>query len=121
MSEIDDLIQKNLSEQEAEIVKSTAELGYFALAMGMFTGKLGWVSWVIMLAQAIMLIIGAWAAWRFFIAEETLTALKWGLSAAVLLLMASQMKMSFMPQLQANRVLRALKRVELLLLQRGQN
>lgn len=119
MPNIDDLIKEALSEQEAEIVKSTEELGYFPLAMGMFGGKLGWVTWVIMLVQIVMFVGGAWAAWHFFIAEDLLGALKWGLSAAVVLIMATQLKMSFMPQLQADRVLRALKRVELLILNRA--
>jgi len=121
MPSIDDLIKEALSDQEAEIMKSTEELGYFALAVGMFTGRLGWVSWVIMLVQTAMFFIGAWAAWQFFLAEETLAALKWGLSAAVVLIMATQMKMSFMPQLQADRVLRELKRVELLILHRARD
>ena len=116
MPSIDELIKEALSDQEAEIVKSTEELGYFTLAAGMFRGKLGWVSWVIMLVQSAMFIGGAWAAWHFFTADDMLAALKWGMSAAVVLIMATQMKMSFMPQLQADRVLRELKRVELLIL-----
>ena len=122
MPSIDELIKEALSEQETEIVNSTQELGYFTLAAGMFTGKLAWVSWVIMITQTTMFFMGAGAAWQFFVAEEMLSALKWGLSAAVILLMATQMKMSFMPQLQADRVLRELKRVELLILHRaGEN
>jgi len=77
------------------------------------------VSWVIMLTQALLFFVGIWAAWQFFAATEQLLALKWGLSAAVLLLVAAQMKMSFMPQLQADRVLRELKRIELLVLHRA--
>ena len=119
MPSIDELIQEALSDQEAEIVKSTQELGYFSLAAGMFTGKLGWVSWVIMIAQTTMFLIGAWAAWKFFLADDMLLALKWGMSAGVILLMAAQLKLSFMPQLQANRILRELKRVELLILHRA--
>lgn len=118
MPNIDELIKEALSEKEAEIVKSTQELGYFPLARGLFTGKLGWVSWVIMLSQTIMFFIGAWAAWHFFTAQDLLIALKWGISAAVVLLMAIQLKLSFMPQMQADRVLRELKRVELLILHR---
>lgn len=119
MPSIDDLIKEALTEQESEIIKSTEELGYFSLAMGLFRGKLGWVSWVIMLAQLEMFLGGVWAAWEFFVAEEVIMALKWGISAAVLLLMSGMLKMSLMPQIQADRVLRALKRVELLILHRA--
>lgn len=119
MSGTDEQIKAGLSEQETEIMRMTEELGYFALVSGLFRGKLGWVSWVIMITQAIMFVAGVWAAWQFFAAVEVLAALKWGISAAVLLLMAAMMKMSFMPQIQADRVLRELKRVELLLLHRA--
>ena len=119
MPSIDELIKEALTEQESELIKSTEELGYFSLATGLFRGKLGWVSWVIMLVQGAMFVAGVWAAWRFFGAVEVLVAIKWGLSAAVLLLMAGMLKFSLMPQIQANRVLRELKRVELLILHRA--
>jgi len=119
MPSIDELIKEALTEQESEIIKSTEELGYFTLATGIFRGKLGWVSWVIMLVQGAMFVVGVWAAWQFFGTVEVLDAVKWGLSAAVLLLMAGMLKFSLMPQIQADRVLRELKRVELLILHRA--
>ena len=91
MPNIDDLIKEALTEQESEIIKSTEELGYFSLAIGLFSGKLGWVSWVIMLVQGALFVAGVWAAWQFFAAMDLLVALKWGLSAAVLILMAGMM------------------------------
>ena len=118
MANIDDMIKDATTGKEEKIIISTEELGYFSLARSLFSGKLGWVAWVIMLAQSAMFIVGAWAAWRFYIAEDVLMALKWGISSAVVLLMGAQMKLSFMPQLQANRILRELKRVELLVLNR---
>lgn len=119
MPNIDELIKEALTEQESEIIKSTEELGYFSLATGLFRGKLGWVSWVIMLVQGAMFVTGVWAAWHFFASTELLLALKWGLSAAVLLVVAGMLKLSLMPQIQADRVLRELKRVELLILHRA--
>lgn len=119
MTSIDDLIKEALTSQESEIIESTEELGYFSLAMGLFNGKLGWVSWVIMLAQSALFVVGCWAAWKFFGTVDVLAAVKWGMSAAVLILMAGILKMSLMPQIQANRVLRELKRVELLILHRA--
>lgn len=119
MPNIDELIKEALSAEEAEIVRSTEELGYFALATGLFRGKLGWVSWVVMITQGIMFVAGIWAAWRFYAAVDVLAAVKWGISAGVLLLMAAQMKLSFMPQIQADRVLHELKRLQLLILHRG--
>lgn len=116
MLSIDDLMRESLTKQESEIIKSTEGLGYFSLAMGLFSGKLGWVSWVIMLVQGAIFVVGVWAAWRFFGMTDVLLAVKWGMSAAVSLVMAGMLKMSLMSQIQADRVLPELKRVELLIL-----
>ena len=50
----------------------------------------------------------AWAGWRFFTAETALSALHWGLPAAVLVLAALIVKLGMMPELQANRLMREL-------------
>jgi uncharacterized protein DUF6768 len=118
MDKLDKLIEQSLNDEDRQIMADTAELGYFELGMNQFRGKLGWVTWVIMGVQATMFIIGIWCAVQFFGAGDLLLALKWGLSATVLLLAATALKMSLMPQLQADRILRQLKRVELMLASR---
>lgn len=115
MDKLDELIQEALEADDRALIDETGEQGYFTLALGIFTGKTGWVSWVVMLVQAGLFLVGFWCAWRFFAATELLAALKWGLSGAVLLLMAGLLKMSLMPVMQANRVIREVKRLELLL------
>lgn len=115
MSKLDDLIAEALSAEEKEIVRETEELGWFALGASQFTGKLGWVSWVLMIVQSAMFLGAVWSAIRFFGASDVLTALHWGLPASVLAIVATVLKTSLMPQMQADRVLRELKRVELLI------
>lgn len=66
-------------------------------------------------AQAALFISGVWAAWNFFKATDALTAVHWGLPAAVALLMALAIKLALYPVIQANRVLREMKRLELLI------
>lgn len=100
---------------DREILNQTAELGYFSLSLSQFRGKLGWVTWVIMIVQTLLFLAGVWCATHFFAATDTLLAVKWGLSGAVLLLAGMQLKLSLMPQMQADRVLREVKRVELML------
>lgn len=116
---LDDLIRDALEAEEQEILKDTEELGYFALGLSQFRGKLGWVTWVVMIVQAAMFFAGVWCAVRFFAATDALTALHWGLPAAVLMLAATTLKLSLMPQMQADRILRELKRVELMIVSRG--
>lgn len=116
MSKLDDLIVEALSELEEEVLEGTQELGWFSLGTNLFRGKLGWVSWIIMVVQSVMFFAGAYASWKFFQAAEIMPALQWGFVSTVLLLGALMMKLSLMPQIQANRILQELKRVELLIL-----
>lgn len=115
---IDELIREALEGEDREIIRETEELGYFALGLSLFRGKLGWVTWVLMTVQTVMFIIGVWCAVRFFQAQDVLGAVKWGISGTVLWLMATQLKLSLVPQMQADRILRELKRVELMLVSR---
>ena len=119
MSKLDNLVEELLRDEDRAILEATEEQGWFQLGLDQFRGKLGWVTWVIMLTQGALFLIGVWCAAQFFSAAETLPALKWGLSASVLILVATQLKMSLMPQMQADRVLRELKRVELMLAERS--
>ena len=119
MSKLDRLIEEALRDEDRAILEATKEQGWFELGLGQFRGKLGWVTWVIMLVQTALFIAGVWCAVQFFNANEVLLALKWGLSGAVLLLSAMQLKLSLMPQIQAERILRELKRVELMLVRKN--
>ena len=71
------------------------------------------------LAAAALFVTGGWCAVSLFAAADVLSAVKWGISGTVLLLVAAMMKMSLMPVLQADRVIREVKRIELLLAKRG--
>ena len=119
MTKIDDMIREALEDKDREAFDQTEELGYFALGLSQFRGKMWWVTWVIMVVQATMFLIGVWCAVQFFGATDTLMALKWGLPSAVLIITATSLKFSLMPQMQADRVIRELKRVELMLAHRG--
>ncbi|HHL20442.1 MAG TPA: hypothetical protein ENJ52_02825 [Aliiroseovarius sp.] len=116
---LDDLIREALEGEDRAIYEQTGELGYFAQAFGIFRGPQGWTAWVIMLVQAVMFFAGIWASWHFFQTDETLAALKWGLPAATLLLMAGMLKFTLMPVMQADRIIREIKRLELLLARKG--
>ena len=115
MTKLDDMIKDALEGEEKEIWASTEELGWFQLGLAQFSGKLGWVTWVIMVSQTALFIIGAWCAVRFFGTTEVLDAVKWGISGAVLWIFAINLELSIMPQMQADRVIRELRRMELLL------
>lgn len=114
MRDLDELIDEALEGEERELLRSIGEEpGFFAQMFGIFGGATGWVHVLMMVVQTALFIAGIWATWNFFEAADALTAVHWGLPAAVLLLMALILKLSLWPTIQANRIIRELKRIEL--------
>lgn len=113
-NDIDRMIEEALQGEEQALFRETArEPGFFGQAFGLFGGRNGWVNGVMVVAQAGLFVGGVWAAWRFFEAETPLSALHWGLPAAVLMLASLIIKTGMMPEIQANRLIRELKRQQL--------
>ncbi len=120
MGSIDQTLDEALRAEERELLQRIGEEpGYFSQLGSVFGGRIGWVSGVLMAAQTGLFIAGAWAAWNFFQAGDALTALQWGLPAAVLVLMSLIIKLSLWPVLHTNRVLRELKRLEVIIASRA--
>ena len=113
MQDIDRMIDDALDAEERELLRSLEEPGFFSQVFGIFGGPTGWANAVMMGAQAIAFIAGVWAAWNFFQAADTVTQLRWGLPAAVLLLLATMIKMALIPRMESNRLMRELKRLQL--------
>lgn len=114
-NDLDTMIKEALSGEDSDILKGTEELGWFALGLKQFSGKLGWVTWVMVVVQTLMFLAGLYFGMKLLNATEVLPAVKNGFGSAVLLLMATQIKLSLMPQMQADRVIREVKRLQLLI------
>ena len=114
-ADLDRMIDEALNAEERELLSAIGEEpGYFTQAFDLFRGQLGWITWLMMIIQGIMFVVAVWMAIRFFNATDTLEALRWGLPSAVLVLMSGMMKLiTAWPSLQANRVIREVKRLEL--------
>ena len=113
MDELDRRIAAALEEADLGLPADAREPGFYALAFSTLRGPQGWVGWVLLGVQTAMFLAAVWAGWRFYAATEVLGALKWGLSAATLAIIATQLKLALVPQMQANRVILALRRLEL--------
>ncbi|WP_417626794.1 DUF6768 family protein [Pararhodobacter aggregans] len=109
MDNLDRLIAEALAEDD----KAMPDPGYFPLALSIFHGRSSWTNWVVMAVQILLFLAAVWAGWHFYTATEALAATKWGISAATLAIVATQLKMALMPVMQANRVLLAIRRLEL--------
>jgi hypothetical protein len=114
MQDIDRMIEEALDGEEQALFRETArEPGFFEQAFGLLGGPNGWVNVVMMAVQAALFVGGLWSGWHFFEAETPLSALHWGLPAAVLVLASLIVKTAMMPEMQANRLMRELKRLQL--------
>ncbi len=114
MRDLDRMIDEALDAEERELLRSIGEEpGYVEQALGIFSGRTGRVSVILMIVQGAAFLGGSWAAWNFFAVNDVLSALRWGLPAAVLLLMSLTIKLAMWPAIHANRLMRELKLIEL--------
>lgn len=114
MSDLDRMIHEALDEEEREVLRQIdEEPSFFAQAFGVFRGRTGWVNIVLMVVQGVAFIAGVWAAWHFFDAGDPVSQLRWGLPAAVLLILATMLKLALVPRMETNLIIRELKRIEL--------
>ena len=113
MRDPDRMIEEALAAEERELLSSIGEAGTIERTLGLLGRPLVGIAVVMMVVQTIVFIAGAWAAWNFFEAGDPVTQLRWGLPAAVLLLMSLIIKMGVAPALHANRLMRELKLIEL--------
>lgn len=114
MRDVDRLIEEALDEEERELLRGIGEEpGLVERALGLFGAGVKWMVALMMVIQTLLFLVGAWAAYNFFQADDPVTQLRWGLPAAVLLLMALAIKLSVAPSIHANRIICELKRIEL--------
>ncbi|WP_029087002.1 DUF6768 family protein [Brevundimonas aveniformis] len=115
MTDTDARIDAALRAEERRLLEQIGEEpAFFSQAFGLFRARNAWVNWTMMIAQTALFIAGAYAAWRFFDAETTLDALRWGLPSAVMLLMALIIKLALWPVMQITVLRQELARLAML-------
>jgi hypothetical protein len=113
MSKLDDLMTQALSQEDQELLARHGEPGYFSQAFGLFRGSWSRVMWLVYFVVAVASGFAFYAFWQVNISSDALSAVKWA-TAGLVLVQFALMGKSFMGQhLEANRMLRELKRVEL--------
>jgi hypothetical protein len=113
MSDLDKMIAQSLRDTDPDLAELSTEPGYFKQAFSLFTGRMAWVHWIMMIAQSALFVVGLWCALNFFQAEQVLDALRWGLPGAVALVFSLTIKSMLVPQMETNRLLMEIKRLEL--------
>ena len=113
MDKLDDLIGRALSDEDRALLARHAEPSYFAQAAGLFRGPLAWTMWFAYAVGGIAFLAAAWALWRMVGAGDALDAVRWGVGALFLLQFTMLAKSYMGNHLEANRMLREIKRIEL--------
>jgi hypothetical protein len=113
MNKIDELIGRALTEDDRALLARHAEPGYFAQALGLFRGPQAWVMWITNIAGGIAFFAGLYALWRMAEAPDAVSAVKCGIGALFLFQVTLLGKLLSMARLEANRLLREVKRLEL--------
>lgn len=114
MSDLERMIDEALGQEESELLRSIGgEPSLAERALGMLGAGVGWMVMLMMVIQTALFVAGVWAGWNFFEASEPVAQLRWGLPAAVLLLMSLIIKLAVAPAIHHNILMRELKRIEL--------
>jgi len=113
MNNVDDLIGRALTDEDRALLARHGEPGYVAQAFGLFRGPMGWAVWVAYIVGVLAFLAGAYAVGQMVATADLLSAVKWGVGAVLLFQLTTMTKGFMGSHMEANRMLRELKRVEL--------
>jgi hypothetical protein len=114
MSKIDDAIHQALTDEDRDfLAKFEKEPNTLVQVAGVFRGPLGWIYITLLVAAVILAPFGLYSAFQFFTATELRPLFYWGFGVTGILLVLSVVRIVFFMQINTNRLLRELKRVEL--------
>ena len=113
MNKLDRMIEDALDAEDRAILAQYGVKGMLGEVACLFTGKFG--PWNILTAvvQLAMFAGALYAGGKFLAAGETLDAVRWGALGAIGFAAMSVIKLMHWQQMQANRIIREVKRVEL--------
>lgn len=114
MSKLDDAISQALTEEDKDfLAQFEKEPNSLAQMAGVFSGPLAWMYVAFVGAAVILAPIGLYCAYQFFTTTELRPLFYWGFGVTAILIILSVVRLVFFMQINTNRVLRELKRMEL--------
>ena len=114
MNDIDHKIQEALRENAAGA--NVQDPSITQEMLGTLRGRNRWLSLAMLSVQVLLFAGFVWSAVRLFDTDEVAEQLRWGAMGLIFLMASSFIKLWFWLDLHTNRVLRELKRIELLVL-----
>ncbi len=123
ISSLDKAIHQSLSREDQDFLASLDEEPNLTdQTMGLFRGRLGWITWLNTIFLYLMTIVLIYALIRFFkVSPDIDGMLKWGGLTAYCLAGGFYIKLWSAQHMQTNRILRELKKLELQIVSLKQN
>lgn len=114
MTKLDNAIHEALSAEDAEfLARFEKEPNSFQQMTGVFSGPLGWIYIAFIVAAVILAPIGLYSTFQFAQATELRPLVYWGAGTFAILIVLSVVRLVFFMQINTNRIVRELKRLEL--------
>lgn len=113
MDRFDDMIGRAMTDEDRALLARYGKQGYVSQAVGLFRGPMGAVMALVYATVLATFAGAAYAFWRMATAADTVAAVQWGVGTLLLFQMSVMAKSYMGSHLEANRMLRELKRLEL--------
>jgi hypothetical protein len=114
MKHIDQAILDAVSKEDAEfLAKLEKEPGSLQQIAGVFQGPFDWLYKAFLIAAMAAGLVGVYSLWQFATASELRPLFYWGAATGFCLVVLAVVRIIFFMQLNTNRTLRELKRLEL--------
>ncbi len=114
MSKLDDAIQQALTAEDKDfLAQFEREPNSLAQMASVFSGPLAWIYVAFFAAAVILAPFGLYCGYQFFTATELRPLFYWGFGVTTILIVLSVVRLVFFMQINTNRTLREIKRLEL--------
>ncbi len=114
--EIDEMIKKALSKEEAAYYDKLNEQSLPEMLTGLYVGKLKWFNVLLGIVTTVFAAGMFYSIYQFMHTDDLKEMIRWGAAMFACGLVTSMIKMWSWNQLDKNAILRELKRIELLMI-----
>ena len=114
MNSLDEAIRDALSKEDVEFLATLEkEPGSFRQMADIFHGPLNWIYVAFLVAAILVALFGIYSGWQFAQSTELRSLFYWGAVTGFCVVVLSVVRIVFFMQINTNRVLREIKRLEL--------
>jgi len=111
-NDIDDLIKKALTKEEAEFYDQLDEESIPEMITGLYSGKMKWLSAMMTFGMLIVFVLAVICLVQFFRQDDIATMIQWGIGAVIFMNAVGMIKLMQFMQIDRNAIIREIKRLE---------